>query len=150
MDTVPVGHVHKRNAKFADLDEILVDIESTLTSVIHRFQENQALIKMQPRDDVWNLPEILVYPGRPQVDHNGTMVHSDAIEISTNREDSQRLKWLIQHSADLGRPRHSASPSRPPIRNTIRLRQYTQCSKPIPGIPSQHRHRRSLQRGNGR
>jgi hypothetical protein len=59
---------------------------------------------MQPPDDIWNLPEILIYPGRPQVEHNGTTVHSDAIEISTNPADSQRLKCLIQHSADLEDP----------------------------------------------
>jgi hypothetical protein len=88
MDTIPVGHVHKRNPKFADLDEILVDIETTLTSVIHRNQDNTDFKKMQPPDDIWSLPEILVYPGHPQVDHNGTIVHSDVIEISTNRADS--------------------------------------------------------------
>jgi hypothetical protein len=70
MDTVPVGHVHKRNSKFADLDEILIDIETTLTSIIHRNLENQDLKNMQPSDDIWNLPEILVYPGLPQVEHN--------------------------------------------------------------------------------
>jgi hypothetical protein len=104
MDTVPVGHVHKRNSKFADLDEILVDIETTLTSVIHRNQDNTDFQKMQPSDDIWSLPEILVYPGHPPVHHNGLSVHSDAIEISTNRADSQCLKFLIQHSANLEDP----------------------------------------------
>jgi hypothetical protein len=79
MDTVPVGHVHKRNSKFAYLDEILVDIKTTLTLVIHRNQNNADFQKMQPSDNIWNLPEILVHPGRPQVEHNGTTVHSDAI-----------------------------------------------------------------------
>jgi hypothetical protein len=66
MDTVPVGHVHKRNPKFADLDEILVEIETTLTSVIHRNQDNTELQKIQPSDDIWSLPEILFTPDAPK------------------------------------------------------------------------------------
>jgi hypothetical protein len=104
MDTVPVGHVHKRNPKFADLDDILLDIETTLTSVIHHILENPELQKVQPDPDIWNLPEILIYPGRPQVEHKGITVHSDTIEISTNRADSSLLKFLLQHSATLEDP----------------------------------------------
>jgi hypothetical protein len=104
MDTFPVGHVHKRNPKFADLDEILLDIETTLISVIHRNLENPELKKIRPDDDIWNLPEILIYPGHPQVEHKGTMAHSKAIEISTNRADSSHLKLLPQHSATLEGP----------------------------------------------
>jgi hypothetical protein len=88
----------------SDLDKILLDIETTLSCVIHRNLENPELKKIQPDDDIWNLPEILIYPGRPQVEHKGTTVHSDAIEISTNRADSSRLKFLLQHSATIEDP----------------------------------------------
>jgi hypothetical protein len=38
------------------------------------------------------------------VEHNGTTVHLDAIAIFTNRADSQRLKFLIQHNTNLQDP----------------------------------------------
>jgi hypothetical protein len=42
-----------------------------------------------------------VYPGRPQVNHKGNIIQSDAIEISTIRADAKLMKYLVEGMATL-------------------------------------------------
>jgi hypothetical protein len=74
IHTVTSAQVHHRSPKFSDLTEVRTDIADSCTHIIHAQKDMPKFKEIQTDKNIWRIPEILVYPGCPQVQHNGNLI----------------------------------------------------------------------------